>query len=241
MRISSTALSALSLAVLGGGARAQPIISEVLAASGGEGPDWVELQGQGSVTDISGWCLSDSSTVVEACRWRFADQTTLGAGELLVVELGRTTTGFALSRKGDRITLSDHDDATVVSVAFGTQRPGVSYGLANGETLSWRYFCTPTPGRPNGDDGLTARPDTSRPFALSVSPPRGIYDDTAGRNLDVPSALSIGAVRCGTEPTGGNEAASVRIRYTLDGSDPMVAPSSSEFATPFPLTGTTIL
>ena len=245
MHVPRTTVLALLLAAAAGAARAHPIISEVLASSaGGQGPDWVELQGdpQSPPTDLSGWCLSDSSAAADGCPWRFVDGTTLGPGEFLVVELGATTTGFALSRSGDAVTLSDRDDVTVSSVAFGAQQAGVSYGLGGGETPSWHYFCRPSPGMPNGDDGLSARPDTSRPFALIVSPPRGVYDDTAdGELASVPTALSIRAVRCGEEPTG-NAAASLRIRYTLDGSDPAAAtPASEEFTAPLPLAATTIL
>lgn len=55
---------------------------------------------------------------------------------------------------------------------------GVSYGL-DGTENAWRYFCVPTPGQPNGNDGLTARPDTSMPFTLAVSPPRGVCKFTS--------------------------------------------------------------
>ena len=230
-------------------ARAQPTISELLASSADEGPDWVELQGRArSATDLSGWCLSDSASV--GCPWRFPGGTTIGPGELLVVELSVDTTGFALSRKGDAVTLSDRDERVVVSVAFGLQRRGVSYGLSDASLPSWLYFCNPTPGHPNGAGGLTARPDTSWPFALSVSPPRGVFDDTAANGgVATPAALSITAVRCGGEPTGGIDAASLQIRYTLDESDPAAAPApggrdgngAEEFSSPLPLTRTTIV
>ena len=240
MHIPAKTTTVLALLLAAAAVGAHPIISEILASSAGQGPDWVELQGdQQSPTDLSGWCLSDSSAT-DGCPWRFADGTTLDPGEFLVVELGETTTGFALSRSGDAVTLSNRDDVRVSSVSFGAQQAGVSYGLGGGETQSWHYFCRPSPGMPNGDDGLTARPDTSRPFALIVSPPRGVYDDTAGGNLGVPTALSIRAVRCGEEPTD-NEAASLRIRYTLDGSDPTATPISEEFTAPLPLGRTTIL
>lgn len=239
MSYHSTLALALAVIAAAAGARARPVISEVLASSGGDGPDWVELLGQHSTTDLSGWCLSDASTT--DCPWRFADGTAIEPGELLVIELGSATTGFALSRKGDAIMLSDRNDVNVASVTFGAQQPGVSYGLGGGETPSWRYFCSPSPGEPNGDDGLAARPDISRPFALNVSPPRGVYDDTAEGNIGVPTHLSIRAVRCGMEPSDGNEAASLQVRYTLDGSNPTATLAGDEFTAPIPLARTTIV
>ncbi len=114
-------------------------INEVLADEPGTvtGGEFVELvNGAGSSVDLSGWTVSDKTTV----RHQFADGTTIASGGALVVmaaasaipeglthAVAASTGGLGLANGGDVVTLCDASGLVVSTVTFGgTVGDGIS-------------------------------------------------------------------------------------------------------------------
>ena len=184
------------------------VITEVMASNGvyknGEAYDWIEIYNSGSKkADLSGCFLSDSKKNLQ--KWVFPKNTTLKAGEYLLVYLtgeemspGSKSTfyaNFKISAEGDQIFLTDKDGETVLSqLKIPAQYGNISWGLPSGGE-EYLYFEEATPGKKNGKTGFASRTD-----APSILTPGGFYD---------------GAV---TVQASGPQNAS--LRYTLDGSTP---------------------
>jgi len=118
---------------------AAPVINEVMpkpvGISEADG-EWVEIHNKGTEsTDVSGWTLSDASSV----RYTFAPTTTLAAGQYFVVCSDKTVNtevacddqwsgGNILNNTGDTLTLSDAT-TTVDSFTYATS------DVAEGESV----------------------------------------------------------------------------------------------------------
>lgn len=95
-------------------------------------PDWIELYNRSSgPVDISNWSLTDSS---EPRKFVFPVGTVIPSGGYLVVWCDTATnlpglhTGFALSKKGETVSLFDSNTNRVDAVTFGVQLTDYSVG-----------------------------------------------------------------------------------------------------------------
>ena len=161
-------LGLAALVVTAAASRADPVISEIMAANStsladedGAYPDWIEIHNPDSAeVDLTGWFLSD--TAGDRKKWQFP-ALRLPAGGYLVVfasnknrrdPAARLHTNFALSAKGEYLALVKPDGVTVASEfapAFPEQDDNVTYGLpATPQGFGAPDFLrVATPGRPN--------------------------------------------------------------------------------------------
>lgn len=104
----------------------------------GEFDDWVELYNLTDQDfDISGYSLSDNYTI--PYRWQFAEGTSIGPNEYLIVWIdddgtqGPLHTSYNLSSKGEQVILSDASGAVVDEVTYGEQETDMAYArIPNG-------------------------------------------------------------------------------------------------------------
>ncbi|MBN1844442.1 MAG: lamin tail domain-containing protein [Sedimentisphaerales bacterium] len=171
----------------------------------GHSSDWIELYNGDTVpVSLAGWYLTDERS--NPRKWPFPAPAVLSAGGYLVVfaseqptddyvdSEGYYHTNFALDKEGDYLALVSPLGRIVHEYfpEYPPQETDVSYGMWF--TL-FRYFASPTPGRPNAIQyqGFTEATIHSRS--------RGFYDQPFDLRI---SCATPGAV----------------IRYTLDGSEP---------------------
>ena len=150
-----------------------------LADSYGVYSDWIELYNAGSsAVDLSGWGLSDDAQ--QPLLFTFPSGAKIGAGEHMVVFASKQQstaaelhTGFALSKNGDTVVLSNADGKVLQQVELPTLGTDVSYGRTpdGGDTLE---IMAPTPAKANA--GAVSAPTFSAPsgfygtdFALTLS------------------------------------------------------------------------
>ena len=140
------------LAVCAGAARADVIISEVMASNGfyesGHAWDWVELHNDGKETvSLSGWGLTDSKK--DLYKFTFPDGAKLKGGAYLTVwctgeankTKGKGDTFYAdykISSKGETLRLTDRDGREACAVKMPEQYGCVSSGLPEGATFLYR-------------------------------------------------------------------------------------------------------
>ncbi len=205
-----------------GAARADIVISEVMASNGtyenGAAWDWVELHNDGKETaDLSGWYFSDSKK--DPLKWSFPSGTKLKAGGYLTVwctgeaqkSPGKGSvfyTDFAISSKGETLILSDRDQNEVCRVKMPEQYGNISWGLPAGGG-EYGYFETATRGEKNAETAYAAR--TAEPVIRTAG---GFY------------AGSVTVSASGPEGTV--------LRYTADGETP------TEKSRVFPAEGLTL-
>ncbi|NKB71053.1 MAG: T9SS type A sorting domain-containing protein [Candidatus Latescibacteria bacterium] len=123
---------------------------------------------------------------------------------------------FKLGQQGEEIGLFSPEGDLVDSVVYDLQIPDVSQGRQPGED-PWLFFAEPTPGAPNGQNGL-AEPTLSEGAEFSL--PGGFYQGAQTLALSHPHPDAV-------------------IGYTLDGSIPR--PSSQSYLAPIPVDTTTVL
>lgn len=212
------------------------VINEFLAANAtsivDENQDqsgWIEIYNPGpNAVNLTGWSLTNDEN--DLGLWVFSGRT-IAANTYLVVfasakdrkpASGNLHTNFKLNPTGEYLALVPPDFPRVpVSQLnpYPTQRYDYSYGLQSGGV--YRYIARPTtttdtrPGTVNLTStlsGITPKP--------TVSVSRGFFKD--------PFQLAISCA----DPNA-------TIRYTLDGSAPLV--SSPVYTEPLNITGTTLL
>ena len=204
------------------GARADVVISEVMASNGwfenGHSWDWAELQNTGKTTeDLSGWYFSDSGK--NPLKWAFPQGTKLKAGETLTVfctgeegmDPGKGNTfyaPFALSSKGETLVLSDAAGNEIQKLKMPEQYGCVSWGLPR-DGGEYGFFETPTRNKANDQHAYAGRTGTP-----AIETEGGFYTDT----VTVKAAAPEGAV----------------LRYTTDGETP------TEKSKVFPAEGLTL-
>ena len=146
---------------------AELVITEVMASNGvyknGEAYDWIEIHNNGSKkADLSGCFLSDGKKNLQ--KWAFPKNTTLKAGEYLLVYCtgeemspGSKSTfyaNFKISADGDQIYLTDKDGKTPLAfLEIPAQYGNISWGLPSGGE-EYLYFEEATPGKKNGKTGF---------------------------------------------------------------------------------------
>ncbi|MCK4294627.1 MAG: lamin tail domain-containing protein, partial [Planctomycetes bacterium] len=192
----------------------------------GEYDDWIEIFNSGDeAIDAAGMHLRDG----DDNEWEFPGNnplTTIAPGGYLLiwaddwtdndVNDGPLHTNFKLSAGGDKISLYDTDDESLIdSVDFGDQTNDISYGRDASD--NWRFFPYPSPGWENNDAYLGAVADTK------FSHNRGFYDTQF-------------SVTIATETKGAT------IKYTTNDSAPSESETvGQEYTGPVPVNTTTCL
>ncbi len=208
IRLLLAVLILLAALILGAAARADVVISEVMASNGwfekGHAWDWVELYNRGKTTEnLSGWHLSDSRK--KPLKWAFPEGTRLKAGEYLTVfctgeenaDSGKGDTfyaPFAISSGGETLVLSDPDGNEIQTLDLPAQYGCISYGLPRGGG-EYGFFEQHTRGKANEKQAFPGR--------------------TAAPTLETAGGFYTGQVRV---TAGGPEGAV--LRYTTDGETP---------------------
>ena len=170
-----------------------------LLDSYGKASDWIELYWSGSSSaDLSGWTLSDSGG-----EFTFPQGYTVSAGGFAVVFASKQQsagkelhTGFALSKKGETLTLKDSSGTVVQELTVPPLSEDETYGMIP-DTGEWAVM-RPSPGKENYR--AVAEPlfslssgfyDASQPHELTLSASGEIYYTTDGSD----PAVSETAVR----------------------------------------------
>ncbi len=140
------------------------VINELLTNSPGGDPDWIELYNATEIAiNLGSWFLSDSND--NLFKYEIAPDTTIDPYGYLVfyedIHFGNTNDAgchepFALSDKGERVTLSSAQDGVLTGYRevedFGASAPGVSFGRyykpSTGNT-NFVAMASPTPGSEN--------------------------------------------------------------------------------------------
>ncbi|MSU49786.1 MAG: hypothetical protein EXS37_11990 [Opitutus sp.] len=157
---------------LASGLRADPVISEFLAANAktladndGKFSDWIEVfNPDAAPVNLAGWYLTDSATT--KTKWQFPSVTVAVGGYLIVWASNENRrdptkplhTNFTLDADGSYLALIK-PDGTTIGTEFAPKYPAqlddVSYGVtqpaAASEAARRGHFRTPTPGARNGN------------------------------------------------------------------------------------------
>ncbi len=182
--------------------------SGTIADEDGDYEDWIELHNHGaSEVNLSGWGLSNDPQ--RPFRWTLPSQTTLGAGEYLLIWAsgkdrpgtggegdGTFHTDFRISLTGEHVLLTDSQGVLVDYFPPTLVPNDVSIGRAPGEGDTWFFFDEPTPGGPNN---TTTYASVLEPVAFSHQ--GGFHEADFELTLSHPDPDAI-------------------IIYTLDGSTP---------------------
>lgn len=172
-----------------------------LADSYGVYSDWIELYNAGSSpADLSGYGLSDKAG--EPLQWVFPEGTTIGAGEYMIVFASKQAstaselhTGFALSKNGETLVLSNPQGSILREVTIPTVPEDSSYG------------CTP-----DGSDTyeiMTATPKQSNAVVVSApafSAESGFYGSDFQLTLSAENGETIYYTTDGSDPTTSSTA-----------------------------------
>jgi len=192
----------------------------------GDFDDWIEIyNSENGPVDIGGMYLTDD--LENPTKWRIPDdaptETTIGPhGYLLIWADGQPEEGplhadFQLENTGEGIGLFAGNGSTLIdSVIYSQQVTNVSFGRYPNAGDNWRFYGSPTAGAENTGMvylGLVAEPE------FSVR--RGFYEEAFDVVLTCPTPV-------------------VRIRYTLDSTDPTEA-SALYTGTPIAVSSTTCL
>ncbi len=172
-----------------------------LADSYGTYSDWIELYNAGnSIVDLSGYGLSDK--IDEPMQWTFPSGTTIGAGERKIVFASKQAstetelhTGFALSKNGETLVLSNPQGEIIQQVDIPTLAEDSTYGRTpdGGSTFE---IMNATPAEAN--EVVTSAPIFSAEsgfygtdFSLSLSSSDTIYYTTDGSDPTTSSTAQI--------------------------------------------------
>ncbi len=183
--------------------------------------DWIEIANGGAESvNLTGYFLSDS--INDPYKWELPETKISAGGYALINASSKKTqqksgvADFGISYAGEKLILSSPDGHMLDIFESGVLRPDVTSGRVIGDDSGERvFFSTPTPGKANSSDILsayTAKPVFSRP---------GGY---ASGTLEI-------SITC--------ETPGARIFYTLDGSKP--TQSSTEYTQPLELNSTTVV
>ena len=123
------------------------VINEIVAAGM---PDFFELHNpSGVAVDLTGWHFTEHIEE-QPERGAFADGTTLGPGEFLVVEVDSTGAGFRLGGQ-EELAIFDDEGRLVDSVDWdeGDSPLGQSFGRFPDGSGPFKTLSTATPGAAN--------------------------------------------------------------------------------------------
>jgi len=127
--------------------RRQICINEILASSGPNQGDWVELYNPtDQEIDLSGCWLSDDPAQLD--KYQLPQGSTVPAHGFLV--LRQQDFGFGLNAGGEKVFLTEPNKRYVLAAyGFGPQIQGVSIGRYPDGAPDWFFMPKPTPGAPN--------------------------------------------------------------------------------------------
>lgn len=189
----------LTLAIAGPVLRADPIISEIMAANrttlkddDGAYVDWIELHNpDASAVNLAGWFLTDTAT--NKTNWQIPAVTIPTRGYLVIFASGKNRrdptkplhTNFSLNSDGEYLGLVKPDGLTVASEfapTFPELEEDKSYGVLPGGTGGFSrpvILVRPTPGAENATAAATALTEKvtfsqaggpfQAPFSLSLT------------------------------------------------------------------------
>lgn len=209
------------------------VINEFLAQnttglrdSDGDRSDWIELYNDGAApVDLSGWYLSD--TLANPTRWRIPAGVVIGPESYLTLFASSKDrsgpelhTNFALGASGEDLLLTAADGSSLVDsyLAFGAQKPDVSYGrgITRSSTSSQTLVSSSTPKRfhvptaQNADvDDFWREPAFDHSAWLSHSGPLGF--DRGDNQLDA----TIGTELTTTEMPTSRPTAYIRVPFSV--------------------------
>lgn len=196
-------------------------INEILASNKngitdntGAKEDWFEIYNPNSYEiDLAGYYLSDNTT--NPTKFQIAGgagSPKIPAGGFIIIwasnsiARGVLHTNFALSASGEAVLISSPQQELIDQVIFGPQTDDVSYGRKPDGSGTFVFFSLTTPATSN-NSAATVLPKLALP----------VFSQTAGfKNAAFDLAI--------THPEPG-----VRIRYTLDGSDPQDDNTTRDF------------
>jgi len=177
-----------------------------LADNFGEFEDWIELRNStASALNITGYYLSDD--VSQPMKWQIPNGVVIPAnGYILFFASGRDLiagtsyhTGFKFSQSeySEEVVCSDPSGNILDSVTIRPAQVGHSRGRLSTGPVAWGVFSNPTPGVANGAGFYDYVPKPV--FSLNA----GFFGSAQSVSLSSPFA-------------------SVNIRYTTDGSEPLI-------------------
>ncbi|SEJ29758.1 Por secretion system C-terminal sorting domain-containing protein [Dyadobacter koreensis] len=196
-------------------------INEVLASNKngatdntGSKEDWIEIYNPNNYQiDLGGYYLSDKP--LEPTLFQIPTGATSpkipAKGYIIFwasnkIERGIMHTNFGLSASGETLRLSSPQQQQIDVITFGAQTDDVSYGRKPDGSATFAFFSTPSHATSNNNAPVVL-PKLSVP----------IFSQTAGfKNA------AFDLVITNTEP-------GVRIRYTLDGSEPQDDANTRDF------------
>ena len=184
----------------------------------GDKSDWIELfNSDRRSISVAGWWLSDDPDLPK--KWRLPVVSLPESGFLVIFASGKNRTNnpallhtsFKLGREaGGHLLLSNPAGEVVSAITnYPAQLEDVSYGRAPGAVNLVGYFPTPTPGKPNREQGPGFAPP------VDFSEPSRTYSGALNLTLSTTNAAAI-------------------IRYTTNGTLPTV--DSAAYAAPLTIT-----
>jgi len=179
--------------------------------------DWIEIYNDGTFpVDLTGYYLTDN--IATPNKWMIGN-VTIGAKGFVIFWADGMNTGnhtiFKLDAQIEEIGLFKSDLSVVDTIRYGLQSPDISQGRNINNLAFWGHFAKATPNEANTTEFFSD-------FALNepiFNIRGGIYNSTQSITLFT--------------DLGGE------IRYTLDGSDPML--NSPLYTLPIDLTNITVV
>jgi hypothetical protein len=179
--------------------------------------DWIELYNDGNAAiNLNGYSLTDNFTTPG--KWKIGNITIPAKGYTLFWADGKNTgnhTSFKLDALVEEIGLYGPDLSVIDTISYADQQTDISMGRNKNDLQQWGYFILPTPNSINSTEFFTGFALNAPEFAIRG----GIYQ--SGFSLHLFTDL------------GGE------IRYTLDGSDPVI--NSPLFTLAIPIEKTTVV
>ncbi len=205
------------------GSQAQVMINEVCPTNGDINYDpqfynfsgWIELYNKGnSAVNIGGYFLSNDPA--NKFMWQIQGGTTIDAKGYLLFWCDEKYTGlhtnFKLDADGEQVFLSSSNFSPIDNFTFPSQYINISYGRTTDGATTLGYLSKVTPAAANSYDNATE-------VLADV-----VFAKEAGRYSGTQS-LSL------SHPQAG-----VTIRYTLNGTEPIIA--SSQYLSPLSINKT---
>lgn len=134
-----------------------------IADENGDFEDWIEITNYSLLSvNLSGWYISDD--LDNPTRWMFPAVTLEGGATMLIWASGKDRTNpnnplhtnFSISADGEPLILTRADGTTQQVIEPVRLPRDVSYGFVGlGDSGSWFYYTSPTPGEPNRLDGYS--------------------------------------------------------------------------------------